>query len=342
MSDLTKVGSYISRVEQQIKQFDKPEFLQKLPPIYHYYMKEFIRPKIKNVFGVNNSLQIYVGEFKKALLNSKSNCILSIGSGDANVEIAIATKLISVGVDDFTIDCLELSPVRIERARSNAETAGVLSHLNFIAIDLNSWEPDCSYAGIMAHHVLHHIANLEGLFSSILSVMEKKSCFVSIDMIGRNGHMRWPECESMISELWKTLPAKYKFNHQFQKQHNEFINWDCSNKGFEGIREEDILPLLNKYFDYDKFLGYGNLTDIFIERGYGHNFNVESEIDLKFIEGVEALNEFLLSTGYLKPTIMFSVWKKRGSHDVMNKCYANLTPSSSIRETKFSRKIAMP
>ncbi len=333
--------SYAERVNQQIKQFHDPEKLKKLPPIYHYYMQKFVRPKIQEVFGVDNSMQIYVNEFREGLANTQSNRILSIGSGDGNIEIAIALNLVNSGITNFTIDCLELSPVRTERAIINAKKQGVLDKLNFVTIDLNSWKPTCVYAGVMAHHVLHHIVNLESLFDSILAAMDEGSVFVSIDMIGRNGHMRWPECEAIIHELWKMLPDKYKYNHQFKKQHDDFINWNCAHKGFEGIRAQDILPLLNKYFQYDRFLGYGNLIDVFIERGYGHNFDVENKTDLQFIDAIGYLNEFLLSTGYLKPTIMFAVWKKHNHKAAKKICYSSLDPLFSIRETDFSKKLSV-
>jgi len=34
--------------------------------------------------------------------------------------------------------------------------------------------------------------------------------------------------------------------------------WDCSKQGFEGIRAQDILPLLVKKFSFRSFLGFGN------------------------------------------------------------------------------------
>lgn len=333
-------SSYAEQVKHQIKQFQNPEKLKKLPDVYHYYMRKFIAPQVQQVFGVSNSLQLYVREFTKGLANTNSNRIVSIGSGDANLEINIALKLSEAGINNFVIDCLELSPIRIERAIENAKQKGIANKLNFIVTDLNSWQPDCKYAGVMAHHVLHHITNLEGLFSAILTTMEPQSAFVSIDMIGRNGHMRWPECESYINEIWKTLPRKYKFNHQFQKTHEDFINWNCAHKGFEGIRAEDILPLLMKNFQFEKFLGYGNLIDIFVERGYGHNFDAENDNDLKFIDSLALMNDFLLMNAYLKPTIMFSVWKSSEATNLTTSCYPYQSPLSSIRETEFSKNLS--
>ena len=84
------------------------------------------------------------------------------------------------------------------------------------------------------------------------------------------------------------------------------MNYDCSSEGFEGIRAQDILPALEKRFYFKKFLAFGNLTDVFIDRGYGPNY---SEIDIKdcaFIDFLDLLNNIMIDQGILKPTIMFA------------------------------------
>ena len=63
--------------------------------------------------------------------------------------------------------------------------------------------------------------------------------------------MRWPEAYGVLSELWKELPETYKYNHQLKRLEIEYENWDCSTEGFEGIRSQDILPLLIETFHLD-------------------------------------------------------------------------------------------
>lgn len=331
--------SYEQRVNDQIKQFKNPEVLKKLPEMHHQYMRKHITRRVKDVFGVNSALQIYDSEFAKALNAGADRKILSVGSGECRVEANIATSLIRNGVDDFEFDCLELSPDRNQRAREMIEAEGLAAHFNILEQDMNQWEPEHNYAGFMAHHVLHHIVDLEALFASINACMSDTSVFVSIDMIGRNGHMRWPESEALINAIWKTLPEKYKYNHQFQKLHPEFVNWDCAQRGFEGIRAEDILPLLITNFDCEKFLGYGNLPDMFVERGYGHNYDKNDPHDVTFIDSLALLNDFYLNSGYLKPSIMFSTWKKRGLVNEQDVSYYPCPPIDAVRETDFSRNL---
>src|SRR2546421_428065 len=82
---------------------------------------------------------------------------------------------------------------------------------------------------------------LEVLFDKIYQTLHPDGYFVTDDMIGRNGHMRWPEALTVFNALWKELPEKYKYNHQLKRLEIEFDNWDCSKEAFEGIRSQDIL-----------------------------------------------------------------------------------------------------
>ena len=66
--------------------------------------------------------------------------------------------------------------------------------------------------------------------------------------------MRWPEALELIQGIWKFIPDHYKTNHQLKRVEQQYQNWDCSKKGFEGIRAQDILPLLVKKFSFRSFL----------------------------------------------------------------------------------------
>jgi hypothetical protein len=85
--------------------------------------------------------------------------------------------------------------------------------------------------------------------------------------------MRWPEAMDVIPSLWKYLPQSHKFSHQLKRiEHG--ATWGCSSKSFE----------LMKSFQFDLVLGFCSLVDIFIDRGFGPNFDVESEWDRLFVD----------------------------------------------------------
>jgi hypothetical protein len=150
-----------------------------------------------------------------------------------------------------------------------------------------------------------------------------------MDMIGRNGHQRWPEALELVERLWPTLPARYRYHHLLAEHHERFVNWDCSNEGFEGIRAQDILPLLLKNFRFHKFLGFGGLTDVFIDRGYGHNLRPDNPQDTAFIDLVACLEGLLTDLGHIKPTQMAAVM---GLHRAEPRAYRHWTPEFCVRD----------
>jgi hypothetical protein len=104
------------------------------------------------------------------------------------------------------------------------------------------------------------------------------------------------------------LPESYKYNVILKRVENEYENWDCSTEGFEGIRAQDILPLLVERFECEKFVGFGNVIDIFVDRCFGHHFNQKLEWDQAFIDRIHAEDEAGFKSGELKPTHIIAVF----------------------------------
>jgi hypothetical protein len=81
-----------------------------------------------------------------------------------------------------------------------------------------------------------------------------------------------------------------------------YENWDCSTEGFEGVRAQDILPLLLKHFDFDLFVPFANIVDPFIDRPFGPNFKAGRPWDIGFIDRLNARDEAEIARGAIKPT----------------------------------------
>jgi hypothetical protein len=65
---------------------------------------------------------------------------------------------------------------------------------------------------------------------------------------------------------------------------------------------QDILQLLTERFESEKFIGFGNIIDIFVDRCFGHHFNPDLEWDKAFIDKVHAEDKAGFKTGRLTPT----------------------------------------
>ncbi|MGQ0651648.1 MAG: class I SAM-dependent methyltransferase, partial [Betaproteobacteria bacterium] len=111
---------------------------------------------------------------------------------------------------------------------------------------------------------------------------------------------------------WRELPPAHRYNVQLRRQEDEFLDWDCSADGFEGVRAQDILPLLLQRFHFELFVPFGNVIDPFIDRSFGPNFDRESERDRAFIDRVQAIDEQAMLEGCVKPTHMFAVLRNPG------------------------------
>ncbi|WP_196137736.1 trans-aconitate 2-methyltransferase [Aliikangiella sp. G2MR2-5] len=322
--------NYEERIKAQIEQYDNVEDMHgQLSSIIDYWKRKHFKPIFEKVTGVKNHIEFYAVPFKRSIDKSNTKRIISLGAGNAAVEIQVVKKLLELGCDNFSFEILELSEHQIKRAHENIEKAGMVKYFIVSQGDFNSWQPNTQYAGVMAHHALHHVMELEHLFQAIKLGLEPQGVFVTFDMIGAKGHARWPEALEFVEKIWAFLPENKKYHHLLRKEFKEFYNHDCSDRGFEGIRAHEILPLLVEFFNFDTFLGYGNLTDEFISRGYGANYDTSNSKDLAFIDFLEFLNSVLLDLGYLKPTKMAAILTK---HDVSKtKCYKNLTPEFCIR-----------
>jgi SAM-dependent methyltransferase len=323
-------GSYSSRRQKELETFSAIENVQELPKIAHYWSEKHVVPLLEP-FGFKNCIEcfrIYIGRVCKENAPSTTH-ILSVGAGDTATEINLAEWLRENGIANYRFECLDLNPEVLSRGRKSAESKGLAQHFSFSPFDVNSWKPSRSYDIVLAIQSLHHFVELELLFDKIRSALTAKGYFMSDDMIGRNGHMRWPEALELVQAFWKELPDKYKYNHLLKRFEEKYQNWDCSTEGFEGIRAQDVLPLLSKRFNFEFFFAFGNVVDIFVDRCFGPNFDPTEENDRAFIDRVQALDMAKIESGRVKPTHMIAVMTKMPV--AQTKMYKHLSPEFCIR-----------
>jgi SAM-dependent methyltransferase len=241
---------------------------------------------------------------------NRSCRFVSVGSGNCDAEIFAAVKLLQKGLTHFTLDCLDLNPMMLERGRQSAEKSGVANNVHFIQGDFNDWRPEHEYDAVIANQSLHHVTNLECLFDAIQHSLKPAGMFLTSDMIGRNGHLRWPEALEIVHEFWRTMPETHRYNQRFRRYQERFEDWDCSGEGFEGVRAQDVLPLLLEYFHFQLFIGFGNVIDPFVDRAFGPNFDRKAVWDRGFIDDVQERDEQEMARGRIKPTHMLAAMSK--------------------------------
>jgi SAM-dependent methyltransferase len=323
--------TYLERIEQETAIFDGYVDVHALPEIFHYWSNRYLLP-MEQQFDTKHPedfLSRFLFESARRTGAGRPRFI-SLGSGNCDAEIRIAQDLIRRGLAEFSLECIDINPTMLERGRELIRGAGLEGLVVTVQGDFNHWRPDGRYDGIMANQSLHHVLELESLLDAVHGALAPEALFAISDMIGRNGHQRWPEALSIVREFWTELPASYRYNRQLQRQEDEFMDWDCSTEGFEGVRAQDILPLLLERFGFEVFLAFGNVVDPFIDRSFGHHFDPAREWDREFIDRVHARDEAELQAGRVTPTHMMAALRaERGSACAYR---GNLSPEFCLRK----------
>lgn len=328
-------SDYQSRIAKEIDNYKQVENVHDLPEIAHYWSNKYLLP-IVSQFGFANAEEfycLYIQRICQAFsIGSSENevChLISIGAGNCDIEIKLVEMLLDKGLEHFTLECLDINQAMLDRGLASAQQ--LASKMQFTCSDINGWQPKQQYHIVIANQSLHHFVELELLFDKIDHALHPQGYFLTHDMIGRNGHQRWPEALEIVNELWATLPERYKYNHLLKRvELEEYENWDCATESFEGIRAQDILPLLVEKFSFDLFLAYANVIDIFIDRCFGHNFDANDPHDQAFIDKVHQIDQSAIEEGRIKPTHITAAMTKK-SLNTQARSYKELTPEFCIR-----------
>jgi SAM-dependent methyltransferase len=330
-------STYAERLAAETSIFADQVQVHDLPAIFHYWSNTWLRPQTE-AFGFSNPDQLFALYLQRtcadvAAAAARTVQIASLGCGNCDTEVRVAQLLVEGGVHDFVIDCIDINEAMLERGREMAAAAGVAAHITTSLGDFNDWIPPRRYDAVLANQSLHHVVNLEGLFAAIEHALTPDGRFITSDMIGRNGHMRWPEALDLVQEYWRELPDAYRRNRQLGRKETLYRDWDCSVGNFEGIRAQDILPLLIARFDFEFFFAYGNLIDPFIDRGFGPNFDADAEWDRAFIDRVHARDEAEIHAGHITPTHMMAVLRRR-PYAGPRQHRTGLPPEACVRHSK--------
>jgi len=301
-----------------------------LPAIHDYWTERHITPQLRRL-GYESAESFFIENLLRTFMASPNTSLrcASIGSGNCDFEIKLAGKLLARGASNFVIECVDFNEEMLERGIKAAQVEGVARHIVPVRADFNHWIPEGRYDAVLANMSLHHVVNLEGLFDRVKASLLPSGRFITSDMIGRNGHMRWPEALEIVNEYWSQLPASYRYNRMLAQQQDEYVNFDCSRSGFEGIRAQDILPLLVERFHFESFFAYANVVECFVDRAVGYNFDPDRDWDREFIDRIHGRDVAEINSGRIKPTHMLAVMSPAPT--ARTEFIAPLTPAFCIR-----------
>ena len=232
--------------------------------------------------------------------------LLSLGSGPGGVELGFVRQ-----APESEIVCMDLNPdlLRLGEERANAENLSV----RFEQADLNTVSlPSDEFDIVFCHASLHHLIELETIIEQIKRTLRPGGELIVVDIITRHGYRMWPETRKIVSELWSTLPERYRVNHTAYLRKavdKRIFEADTRPQNMECIRSEDILPLLNANFATEAFVPYLSICRRFFDTMYGPNYDLSQPLDRAILQWIWELDCEYLRTNTLRPETFFGIYK---------------------------------
>lgn len=306
-------GDYEARVANELHTFaDTDAETYALPPIVSTWSLRSVLPLIREAGygGIDEMWQALIAEQCRRCAPRHAR-LVSLGAGAAETELGIAKALADEGIENLDLVLLELSGEQVQRAAALAAELGLGGRVVAAEADLNVWTADGLADVYFANQSLHHIVELEHLFAEVRRSLAPDGVFLVNDMIGRNGHVRWPEAADLVHRIWNSMPERHRWNRFVEQTDTVYPDPDYSAFGFEGVRSQDVLPLLLDAFHPEVFLAFGNVIDPFIDRAYGWSRDPDNEEDRDFIDAVARLDDAAVDLGLVSPTHLLAAFRTR-------------------------------
>jgi predicted TPR repeat methyltransferase len=200
---------YDAKLREQQSQYASGADLEAIPPILSYWIERFMAPRLQAVFDTSVLTRLYSTPLKRLLRAKRGHCrFVSLGSGTCTEEIKIARDLRADGFSNFTILGLDVTEHLVAEANAAIAREKLTEHVASRFFDVNRDAIEGPVDAVIAHQSLHHFVELERVFDLVDAALVPQGYFLSCDMIGRNGHMRWPETCATSRRCGRTCPRR--------------------------------------------------------------------------------------------------------------------------------------
>jgi len=231
--------------------------------------------------------------------------VLSLCSGAARVEASYAAQvganvewsLLDINVDLLGLASKQFSPsVKVDLIEAN---------VNNLVYSGEKWDI------ILCVSALHHIVELEKLLKFCHDSLNADGEFWSIgEYVGRNGNRLWPDARAEANKIFRQLPEQYRVNRHTNQVDFEIPDNDYSVGCFEGIRSEDIEPVIDRWFHPIDVYRRNCFLWRLINLTYSDNYNLDNPEDRKWIARMVNFEVDHLRMGG-RGTELFGVYRPR-------------------------------
>ena len=282
-----------------------------LPPAFHAWSQRWVRPKFERL-GATSPEDLYLVEIRRHAqeVSGRELRIASLGSGAGDLELRLMQWLLEGGID-ARMDCVDLNPRLMQTGESRAHELGLGERMRFIAADASGFHALQTYDVLVVNQFFHHVADLEGFCTALARLLAPDGVLLSSDVVGRNGHLPWPDVDAQVQAFWRELTPAQTVDAGDGKRKDRYPPVDHAAYSNEGVRAQDVVACLADAFDFEVFLTFGAAIMPFIERRFGFNFAADGA-DAELLDRFAATDDARVERGDYPASNMFAVLRHRG------------------------------
>jgi SAM-dependent methyltransferase len=201
-------------------------------------------------------------------------------------------------------DAVDIAEGAIEQATKQARDSG-LKHIHYSVADLNAIRlPRCTYDVVFGISSIHHVSNLEHLFTEVGLALKPGGYFFLDEFVGPN-KFQWTDAQlAAINEQLGMLPPDLKISlydgtPKVSVRRLNIEEMDAVDPS-EAVRSEDILKLLPLYFDILEVKGIGGTILHMLLEGIAGNFAENDARAVSYLEAIFQTEDQLITNGTLQ------------------------------------------
>jgi len=235
---------------------------------------------------------------------------LVIGCSTGALERALVRKE-SVG----RITAVDADEAAVERARRQAERAGMDS-ISYAVLDpVRDPLPPSAWDAIIASDVVHHIPNLEGFYLEVHRALAPRGCFVFHEYVGPNRFQYTDERMDLIHRYFRLLPDRWRLDPStgrclWRRERIDAARLAQEDPA-EAARSEELLPLARAAFLAEAEYPHGGGLIHPVLSGLVGNFREGLSEDERLLQVLCDAEEDLMKRGLLPSDFVIFVGRRR-------------------------------
>jgi SAM-dependent methyltransferase len=206
---------------------------------------------------------------------------------------------------------VDINAELLERARAGFDGVDGVETLCADVNDLHL--PERSFDVILCVSALHHVVELESLVDAIGAGLDDGGEFWSVgEYVGRTGARLWEDSYEAADAIFRGLPEQFRRNHTKRGAPVDphLSNVDCSLNTFEGVRSEDILPVLEARLTSLQIDRWSTIVWRVLGPAYSQNYDIGRIVDRALVEHIAHRDVELQQEG-LRPVAMKGIFVRR-------------------------------